>query len=785
MQLPASEAVAAGDTSDFSVFEDTVLTKYTGKSSTVVVPDGIQTIATDAFKNNAYVTSVVIPKSVTRIEPYAFWGCSVSKVTLGAGLTEIGDYAFANCKKLSSIDIPENIERIGLYAFEDNISLTDAYITYKTMNIHETAFDGCYKLIIHAPEGSYPYKYAQDFYKRQIDFNEYEDVSNFSPDGNSSGNGTSGGNGDDTSGNGGSGNGNNEGNGAGNSDGLGNGSSVHFIYNPDGTVSSMTDYSSIINGNSDTYGSSHVVGNQAVVFMDSASPNVYMGSNPPSYNGSGDNAGSGTGMGTGIGDGSMDDALIAKYTIVDGETVADQAYYCNTKINYVALPDTIKEIGQFAYARSTVSSIVLPERLERIAYGAFYHCDRLDSVTIPESVMFVEPNAFTYTSWVENFMAEASGEQSKAGSPEDFLISGGVLIAYRGNAETVVIPDGTRSIAAKVFEGHNEIRKVVLPKSLMVVGEEAFYGCSALDEINLDNSSVKYILDRAFKDTSIEKMVLPSALAELGINAFDSDAVLFYLGSAPITTHESSAERLSNGDLREMAKESALVPEDETEAETELKDYPIGVTVTIGEEKSADTDIVAYLEAADEAYVLNITELASSAEIEKAMERVHDIISSRSFINPSVYEMILTDGSNIPITKLGKAGLTIAMPVPGNINGNVKMTVLTIDRNGQLEEIPTETVSVNGRKYVRFTTYHLSPFAIYSTGNLLKDGELITADEAITALAVGPDGMISETVPQTGSNFIRWVKVKKWRLLGATACLGIGFTLLAYKKKKA
>lgn len=745
MQLPASEAIAANEASDFSIFEDTVLTKYVGTAATVVIPNGIQTIATDAFKNNTYVKAVVIPKSVKEIQPYAFWGSSITSVTIGAGLKEIGDYAFANCKSLTSVNIPENVERIGIYAFEDNISLTDATITYKTMDIHESAFDGCYKLVIHAPEGSYPYKYAQDFYKRQLEFNEYEDVNNFNPDDNEDGK----------------------------EDGKEDeeDSSIHFIYNPDGTVSDRTDYSPIISDYEGSLGSVHVVGNQAVVFMDSASPNVYLGSKPPQYDEEGNlvtDSNSGTGSGDGMGGGMLENSIIAKYTIVDDRIVADQAYYCNTGINYVVLPPTVKEIGQFAFARSSLTSIVLPNGLERISYGAFYHCDNLSSVTIPDSVLFVEPNAFVHTTWMDNFLGDSE--------EEDYLISGGVLVAYKGNNTNVEIPDGVRSIAAEVFKNHTEITSVVLPKSVMVIGEDVFAGCSNLNSINLDESSVKYILDRAFKDTAIDKMVLPSALAGLGINAFDDDVVLFYLGSEPETTHENTAERLSNSALRAEAYLS-------DEIELVLVDKPVGVTV-VGVDSDDNLGIEAYLEAPQDKYVLTVENVSESEILAKALARASEILGSRSLINPSIYELELTDKSGIPITKLGKVGLTIAIPIPEGINSDTRLTVLTVDRNGQLEELKAETVSVEGKRYVRFTTYHLSPFAIYSTGDLLTADEIVVANETISALAAPPVLDTDDMPGGAWNSFVAWFMAKKIRLIIAAGFTIAGMVMLLYHKRK-
>ena len=56
--------------------ENGVMLKYTGRSDEVVVPDGVTTIGSYAFKNKYKVRSIVIPQSVTSIADHAFIGCS-------------------------------------------------------------------------------------------------------------------------------------------------------------------------------------------------------------------------------------------------------------------------------------------------------------------------------------------------------------------------------------------------------------------------------------------------------------------------------------------------------------------------------------------------------------------------------------------------------------------------------------------------------------------------------------------------------------------------------------
>ncbi len=777
MQLPAFGSEAATtetkQTAEFVVDKDGLLTKYNGSSSSVVIPANVVSIATDAFRDNSKVSSIVIPDSVKKIEPYAFWNCSsLTMVSIGSGLTEIGDFVFANCKNLASVKVPSNVKRIGICAFQDDISLTDITIPMETMDIHKTAFDGCYKLVIHAPEGSYPWKYAQGFYIRQQEFPEYEDVYDYNPEPTDT-NTTPADSTDTPADNNGNtpdgektdGNTQTDENGQPNEDGQQdeNGQS-------DDNEQPADDSSVVIiqgDGEEDEnpLSSVHIVGNKAVFFMNSGSPTVYYGGDGVDVNDTSDGSDDGTGSGVGDDDGigTAAGSALPKYTIVDGQIVADQAYYNNKGLSYVTLPDTIKEIGQFSYARSSIKSIVLPEGLEQISYGAFYHCDNLDYVSIPKTVKKIEPKAFTFTKWMSEF-------ESGAGDG-DFLISGDALVAYRGNASEVVIPDGVRLIASQAFADHSEIENVTFPESVEYIGEEAFYNCTSLSSINLENTKLIAAEDRSFYNTALKNATLPETIVSHGINMFDNDCVISQLGNSAIAiTHENTAERLSNSQYRADAYQTGLT-------EVSVSKGNIGVNV------SGVEGVSASLEGASEPYYLYITRSDDASVIDTAKQRAAEFLKDRVLINGVYYNLELTDKSGITITRLGHAALTIAIPVPNGIGAGQKLTVMTVDRNGQLEELDSEIVSSEGTNYIRFRTYHLSPFAIFGTGEAIGDEGIIEAENVLEYYGANVPKAEDTQEASITENFKGWLISKKWNLLPAGLLFITGLVLILVKKK--
>ena len=111
----------AQDAADFTIDGNSVLTAYTGSSSNVTIPDGVQIIGngTDAVFGVA-VESVTIPAGVTEIAANAFSGCTGLKCVTFAGnsqLTKIGQEAFYAVNQLQDLAIPEGVTEIGKYAF--------------------------------------------------------------------------------------------------------------------------------------------------------------------------------------------------------------------------------------------------------------------------------------------------------------------------------------------------------------------------------------------------------------------------------------------------------------------------------------------------------------------------------------------------------------------------------------------------------------------------------------------------------------------------------------------
>ena len=72
----------------------------------------------------------------------------------------------------------------------------------------------------------------------------------------------------------------------------------------------------------------------------------------------------------------------------------------------------------------------------------------------------------------------------------DFDITAGKLLKYKGENQEVIIPDSVSEIGERAFEKLN-IRTVSIPAGVTKIGQAAFHGCEQLETINIPESVTK------------------------------------------------------------------------------------------------------------------------------------------------------------------------------------------------------------------------------------------------------------------------------------------------------
>ena len=204
----------------------------------------------------------------------------------------------------------------------------------------------------------------------------------------------------------------------------------------------------------------------------------------------------------------------------------------------------LNSIGDTAfYGNTSLTSIDLPDGLEKILSNAFNSCTNLKDVEIPDSVTTLGENAFRSTgivnspftansrctTWgkyvfrncdsLKNFIVPLSltatpGDQGHGPFAEcagiDIVTFGTygemttlpTLIFALTNIKEVVLPDGLVTIEERAFHSNTGIKEIILPNTVEIIGERAFQGCSSLEKIVFGNS-FKYITNTGTDHNSL------------------------------------------------------------------------------------------------------------------------------------------------------------------------------------------------------------------------------------------------------------------------------------------
>ena len=189
-------------------------------------------------------------------------------------------------------------------------------------------------------------------------------------------------------------------------------------------------------------------------------------------------------------------SLRGKYSIRKGvKVIGNGAFFWCESLTSINIPNSVTTIGNGAFSRcSSLISINIPNSVTTIGRGAFSRCNSLTSITIPNSVVTIIGNPFYF--WYGNLYNE-----SKAFIYEDHVLfnkNKTTLIAYIAREKNYTIPNSVTTIGEGAFNGCYSLTSINIPNSVTTIGKLAFCGCSSLTNINIPNS-VTNIGDRAFR----------------------------------------------------------------------------------------------------------------------------------------------------------------------------------------------------------------------------------------------------------------------------------------------
>ena len=200
--------------------------------------------------------------------------------------------------------------------------------------------------------------------------------------------------------------------------------------------------------------------------------------------------------------------------------IGSQAFYNCDTLTSVTIPNSVSYIGSSAFQGCTgLTSVTLPNNLTRLADFVFASCTSLTGVTLPDSVTSIADYAFWDCSRLTN----------------------------------VALPNNVTSIGSSAFQSCGGLTGVTLGNKVASIGSSAFWNCGSLSSVALPNSVVS-IGDYAFTKcsglTALTVEALPSCYASVDgvlFNQNQTTLVVYPMGKAGSYTVPNGVTNIGSG----------------------------------------------------------------------------------------------------------------------------------------------------------------------------------------------------------------------------------------------
>ena len=224
--------------------------------------------------------------------------------------------------------------------------------------------------------------------------------------------------------------------------------------------------------------------------------------------------------------------------IPHGVTKISNYAFWGTEIETIELPDSITEIGEGAFTHSHLKTIKLPSNLETIGDNAFSGCFDLESISLPPTIRYIGSDAFNGCNKIMKVIVpknvstigafafprttdvQIEKESSSFDVSDDIVYSadGKTVMRLNGLLKEITVKEGVETIGEGAF-AHSVIEEIHLPSTLKTIGVSAFEDCVYLKSPALPPSltSIEY---RAFNGCYFDFITLHEGISYIGAECF-------------------------------------------------------------------------------------------------------------------------------------------------------------------------------------------------------------------------------------------------------------------------
>ena len=217
------------------------------------------------------------------------------------------------------------------------------------------------------------------------------------------------------------------------------------------------------------------------------------------------------------------------------EIIADFAFYACNNLTEIVLPNTVKMIGTDAfYLCTNLTTLSLPPSLISIGEYAFGYCESFTGTFyIPASVTVIGEQVFAYLNTIEAIeVADGNTAYSSDGSGVLYNKNKSALIyCPKSITGTYTIPNSVTRIHFDAFQNCKYLTGITMSSNIQSIGEYAFSSCESLSGSVTLPASLNELGSQAFYKCYFDSVTFegakPAILGKGALYLFSDNAELF------------------------------------------------------------------------------------------------------------------------------------------------------------------------------------------------------------------------------------------------------------------